>query len=674
MAPTYEYTSLEGPGSIRIIHLEPGRGDDTLSCTLETAALGDGVKYEALSYAWGDPSDRRTIKCHGRDLDITTSLFKALQQLRRASETRLLWADAVCINQQDMEEKSEQVGLMSQIYSQPQRVLIWLGDDMVGLEGVQESLEAVLRMIPPVHYDAESIRECSLRFCRETARLTREGRSSETLSHHDWRPINALLDRTWFSRKWIVQEVSMASGHVPRIVMCGSIEIAWETLSTIAYAMFTYGFFSQATSESLLYAPGPSPSHHFSCTAIQPTIAVVNAYVVQMIQHFTTGNLLDCAMATYAFKCTDSRDHIYSLLGLARRGPYPVTIEPDYSKSAEQVLFDFARSVLIQDQNPNLLGLAPNNESEITGKDTERGKLPSWVPDLVCGAPATSLVGFSIREAVFQAGLQVPSGTKTEMQAIYEDESKRHLHVQGRIVDVVQEVALCPFLINVPEDKDVDEDTLRRKRAKIWFDDCLRVAFSYDGDEYRQQGGTNNEDDCNGGENATETTVGLDTGDGSTGTLRLWNRQTPDVKERFARTMMMDHCGLRDPLHPDTVEAMVDYVGHVCGYFDKDYVVSDEALERMIASGGMIEFAIFGTSVTRRFCISRSGRFGQVRTNTQKGDLVCVVVGAQVPLVIRPTGGGEETYELIGDCYLDGVMHGEAMEDRRYKTVEIVFV
>jgi len=103
-------------------------------------------------------------------------------------------------------------------------------------------------------------------------------------------------------------------------------------------------------------------------------------------------------------------------------------------------------------------------------------------------------------------------------------------------------------------------------------------------------------------------------------------------------------------------------------------MISNEASERLIAHGGMIESELFGAAFTRRFCITRNGRFGQVRNNTRKGDLVCVVVGAQVPLVIRPPDRGDDvqTYELIGDCYLEGVMHGEAMHDERYETVEII--
>ncbi|KAH7035971.1 uncharacterized protein B0I36DRAFT_98316 [Microdochium trichocladiopsis] len=127
----------------------------------------------------------------------------------------------------------------------------------------------------------------------------------------------------------------------------------------------------------IVYEPGPSLENHFGASSIQSVISLVNCNLVKLIQYFTTNNLLDHIIATYAFKYTDSRDHIYSLLGLTRRGPYPITIYRDYNEIAKQVLFDFARSMLIHDQNPYLLSLAPNNKTDSIGNDTRSCKLPS---------------------------------------------------------------------------------------------------------------------------------------------------------------------------------------------------------------------------------------------------------------------------------------------------------
>jgi hypothetical protein len=97
-------------------------------------------RYEALSYCWGDPKRQHTVyiespSLEGEDLSgpaifslsIGHSLYEALKHLRRADEPRVVWADAVCINQADLEERSAQVKRMAAIYSLAHRVVVWAG-------------------------------------------------------------------------------------------------------------------------------------------------------------------------------------------------------------------------------------------------------------------------------------------------------------------------------------------------------------------------------------------------------------------------------------------------------------------------------------------------------------------------------------------------------------------
>jgi hypothetical protein len=120
-------------GGFRILRLRPGSPDDSVECDLIIARLDSSnlLSYDALSYCWGDPDNRETITVHGREQHVTRNLHAALRQLRSVSRDRLLWADAVCINQNDAEEKGKQVQLMRDIYRKAERTIVWLGEGSI---------------------------------------------------------------------------------------------------------------------------------------------------------------------------------------------------------------------------------------------------------------------------------------------------------------------------------------------------------------------------------------------------------------------------------------------------------------------------------------------------------------------------------------------------------------
>ena len=131
----FRYAKLPGPRYIRTITLLPTPDQDKLSCHLQAHSLDDDdVPYEALSYLWGHHGYAQTIVCNGRCLSISQNLYGFLDRLRvnKALTPARLWIDAICINQKDNEERSQQVMLMKHIYTQAQGVIIWLGADFDG--------------------------------------------------------------------------------------------------------------------------------------------------------------------------------------------------------------------------------------------------------------------------------------------------------------------------------------------------------------------------------------------------------------------------------------------------------------------------------------------------------------------------------------------------------------
>lgn len=91
----YEYASLRHATSFRIAALLPGHGDDPVQCTLEEVQWSDERQYEAVSYAWGDPSPKARILVHGKILEVTRNLQNALLHLRHEEASRYIWVDAI---------------------------------------------------------------------------------------------------------------------------------------------------------------------------------------------------------------------------------------------------------------------------------------------------------------------------------------------------------------------------------------------------------------------------------------------------------------------------------------------------------------------------------------------------------------------------------------------------
>jgi hypothetical protein len=125
----YDYTKLAHTDSIRLVELLPGSVGSPLACNIVDARKNNEPKYEALSYAWGEPTMSHTVRelASQATLHITSNLSQALRAIRYENRPRVLWIDAICINQSDLREKGHQVALMGQIYRDAQRVVVWLG-------------------------------------------------------------------------------------------------------------------------------------------------------------------------------------------------------------------------------------------------------------------------------------------------------------------------------------------------------------------------------------------------------------------------------------------------------------------------------------------------------------------------------------------------------------------
>lgn len=138
----YHFEPLSNKNEIRVLHLFPGDHGEVLSGDIQHVQLGQ-IPYESLSYKWGGQADglHNFHLQDGRRLPITKALHGALADVRRASpqsQARLIWADSICINQADLQERSQQVALMGTIYRMATRVITYIGPEGdESLSGIQ---------------------------------------------------------------------------------------------------------------------------------------------------------------------------------------------------------------------------------------------------------------------------------------------------------------------------------------------------------------------------------------------------------------------------------------------------------------------------------------------------------------------------------------------------------
>ena len=203
---------------IRLLIIHSGTFDDALRISLKTASLFSSTlePYQAVSYAWGDVSRVECIDCDGVPTDtIITNLAHALRYIRSDSQPRTLWADAVCINQADLEERNHQVSLMRHVYLKAHDVIIWVAE-------ADDSTEAMILWF----------QEFDKHFEDETQRAELEYMIQEDKYQQKLAKVRAFVSRQWFHRAWTFQEACLASSaHVK----CGRFTLPWLTLCSASY-------------------------------------------------------------------------------------------------------------------------------------------------------------------------------------------------------------------------------------------------------------------------------------------------------------------------------------------------------------------------------------------------------------------------------------------------------
>ena len=192
----------------RLLVVQAGEGDEPVKCQLVHASLKDGANrplYETISYCWGDPAQTGTIFVDGLEMAVPLSAASVLKRLRNPEEDRTLWIDAICINQDDADERRRQVALMGTIYSNTVQNLIWLG------EGDEEATRYCLAVLDAVYRHAKNVtNEFATGFDEITRKTLPSGPSSGLDAPFLKKHLITFFSSPWFERVWVRQQAAIS--------------------------------------------------------------------------------------------------------------------------------------------------------------------------------------------------------------------------------------------------------------------------------------------------------------------------------------------------------------------------------------------------------------------------------------------------------------------------------
>ncbi|KAH4010688.1 hypothetical protein HBI56_198820 [Parastagonospora nodorum] len=341
------YTSFSQPTEIRVVILMPSLDPDApLTFSFHQSYLEDlEGRYEAISYVWGEPILEYPVYniSDGTQLLVARNLSCALRQLRHAANVRWLWADALCIDQKNHQEKAKQIPLMVDIFRTAKRVLAWLHqDDQIIRRGLQH-IERLSRRRPGPSEDAdiEGYHNDLLTNSRSPGQLLWEEINTSKSAVSD---ILTVLNLPYFRRLWIVQEIVFS----PDIsLICGSFDLSWFRFTTAITKLHGIAIEDSRFQDS-----------HFD--EIRATVAMW---------------IDNCWHRSAVVPAGMTRDRIYAVQAFATKSKARIDI--DYTVDKVQTYLRFALGCI---KDGHMLGIL---DAALERLDVNTLSLngPTWVPD-----------------------------------------------------------------------------------------------------------------------------------------------------------------------------------------------------------------------------------------------------------------------------------------------------
>ncbi|KAF7510423.1 hypothetical protein GJ744_006702 [Endocarpon pusillum] len=619
------YDPLPTADSFRFAYLKPGVGQDPIECELVTRTVKEEVdsatpQWEALSWLWGARGDLRAIIVNGRKFSVTRNLFIALNHLRLRERSRLLWVDALCINQDDIEERSSQIKQMAFLFHRAKNVIAWLG-------GGDAGSQVVMRLARYLHdFDTGNLSYCDANMIYILA-LTFgvpavESDPSNSVFNYwkihryeNWNYIDRIVDRELFRRSWVLQEAALAKSLV---VTCGTETISWDAF----FRAVSLRFSTDRRARDY-------PTVHQGWSAMQ---AIENLRQLVATKQ-RPPDLLELLWACRDYKSTDPRDRIFALLGVSDllygHGPsQQLGFEIDYSKPIHDVFASFAMSTIGKYGDLRVLATRRSNRA------FDSNYLGSWCPDWASLDDGVSLLyrqhqwsGNIIKyRACGDLSFAWLAAGKTPSMGVLE---MGHLILRGFILDRIAALRHTSHFI-------IESDRLFDwHNWAVWPDQREQARFTQPKDQADPQR-----------QDAFWRTVIADADVNG-------NRQPVYLRAQFHRWYQ------KVIESSNTVNDST--VGTLAGIEGKDFLTRMRHVTRGRCLFETSEHGLLGIG-DKDYSAELGGE--QLRP----GDLIAIVHGGPLPVMLRAFDGplqkgAKRTYELIGDafCYVHGMVDGEAL-------------
>ncbi|KAE9377644.1 HET-domain-containing protein [Stipitochalara longipes BDJ] len=608
---------------IRVIELLPGNAS-MIECNIHEVSLTDHPPYDALSYCWGESKTKLPISMEGRYFEVTENLCAALWFLRDANEKRLLWADAICIDQTNIAEKNHQVQLMRDIYKNAKRTIIWVGAETAEMRQGFDIIPTLVRA-----YEEK----WTLGVCMSMLNLVVALPSL-------W----ALLDNPYFSRIWVVQEVAVSRD---RLVVCGNSTVPWSDLT---------------------FAIGYSRDIGFSSFINQPNALSFWALHKSLwdAAYHTDRGLLQLLIRHRSCGATDPKDKIYALLGLSTTAGHQgksVEVQPNYGPelSVEDVFRSTAVQIIRTSRNLDIFSvpraLSPNRLKT----------LPSWVPDWTVDEPTSSLL--LLQDTTDSRSGYFATLPSSEAEPRFQPDGPIvGLGLRGQLIDRIQEVGTVFVKPNGLAPSEFSHGKAIRSLR-------LMVAFHH---ERAMIGLTllnwRSVTRAKPGQIYLTGELILDVywqtflaGSAHLGLADHWKKEREAWESIFQAYSYPCYLGL----HYSTTAYVVAMF--IIEFFSFLYVavsVFGQFGPFKPQGAGFGETAA-SSSVheNRRMFRTETGYIGLGPRNMRVGDRIALFSGGSLPLVMREK---KTKLKLVGDCYVHGIMYGERYREDQCELMWIV--